>query len=819
MTEQLTVQVNAATNQFNRAIDGVVARLGGKGVGTIAAAVAAANAAMAGVAAKGVQEFGKLEQGMNEVFTLLPGISQENMDAMIEDVQAFANEMGVTTDNVVPALYNSLSKGVPEGNVFEFLESAQQLAVGGVTDLDTAVQGLTTVTNAYGSEAESTQGISDDFFTAMKNGGTTVEDLSNNLGKVTPIAADLGIGFDEVASAMSAITKVEEKTEVAATNLRGAMNELGKEGTKASDAFQEATDTTFPNFIAGGGTLQDALLELADHADDQGLRINDMFGSMEAAQAAAILTTDNGSDDVAANMEEMGDNAGATRDAYDQMDQGINRAFERLKATMQTFMQELGEKFAPDVENAINAIIGFFDTYGDDVIAVFESVRDGWANFTSFLTSNSGEVTSDVQSIFKSFQTFLKSTFQAIAALWTNILQPTWTAIQPFVATLFTNIQTILGTALTAMTNLMNAFTAFLNGDFVTAGESFKAAWDTIIQGFRTIFENAEATLRERLNAFVTWLEETFNPGTQEKFNALKEFFNEWLDASKAIFQALMDFLQGDFQGAWENTKAAVESLWNALEAALSGIMDAITDRFTTFKDWLGKTFQNAIESSLDAIGSAFESLRDTSTSAMESLFTNLGNLAQSGMDLVYDAFVWLSDSVESLWSALTSTISTLVGSLADAIKDAFGNAVSWIEGKINDAINLVNGVIESMNSAFEFEIPGIGGQSRTFSNPAYLGGAGLGPPTFTISIPSFGPWTINPPDINTIDPIELAEGGIVNQATLAIVGEAGPEAVVPLDRMKNMGGNQTIVVELDGRRIAETTVRHAPGVLRLHGA
>ena len=40
-----------------------------------------------------------------------------------------------------------------------------------------------------------------------------------------------------------------------------------------------------------------------------------------------------------------------------------------------------------------------------------------------------------------------------------------------------------------------------------------------------------------------------------------------------------------------------------------------------------------------------------------------------------------------------------------------------------------------------------------------------------------------------------MADGGIVNSATLAIIGEAGPEAVVPLDKMRGMGGNITINV------------------------
>ena len=43
-----------------------------------------------------------------------------------------------------------------------------------------------------------------------------------------------------------------------------------------------------------------------------------------------------------------------------------------------------------------------------------------------------------------------------------------------------------------------------------------------------------------------------------------------------------------------------------------------------------------------------------------------------------------------------------------------------------------------------------------------------------------------------------MATGGIVNKATMALIGEAGPEAVIPLDRMGSMGGT-TVIVNVSG--------------------
>jgi phage-related minor tail protein len=39
-----------------------------------------------------------------------------------------------------------------------------------------------------------------------------------------------------------------------------------------------------------------------------------------------------------------------------------------------------------------------------------------------------------------------------------------------------------------------------------------------------------------------------------------------------------------------------------------------------------------------------------------------------------------------------------------------------------------------------------------------------------------------------------FADGGVVNSPTLGIIGESGPEAVIPLDRMGDMGGNNVTI-------------------------
>ncbi len=64
-----------------------------------------------------------------------------------------------------------------------------------------------------------------------------------------------------------------------------------------------------------------------------------------------------------------------------------------------------------------------------------------------------------------------------------------------------------------------------------------------------------------------------------------------------------------------------------------------------------------------------------------------------------------------------------------------------------------------------------------------------------------------------------MAKGGIVTGPTPILAGEAGPEAVIPLGGSRASGflggGEQKIIVMLDGRILTETVVKRMPGVIR----
>jgi hypothetical protein len=99
---------------------------------------------------------------------------------------------------------------------------------------------------------------------------------------------------------------------------------------------------------------------------------------------------------------------------------------------------------------------------------------------------------------------------------------------------------------------------------------------------------------------------------------------------------------------------------------------------------------------------------------------------------------------------------------------------IGVFEAFVNSIIGGVNTMIRALNRL-------------SFSFPSWMPG-GLGGKKFGLNLQEIT--QVQFPRIP-----QLAEGGIVDRATLALIGEAGPEAVVPLDKLGAMGNVYNINV------------------------
>ena len=343
-------------------------------------------AAAAGIAVLS-REAKSFKDRMNEVFTLLPGISGEAMEQMSSQTKQFAKDFGVLPESVVPALYQAISAGVPKENVFDFLATAQKAAIGGVSNLKTSVDGISSVVNAYGADVLSATQASDLMFTAVRKGKTDFTQLSQSLFNVIPTASALNVEFGNVTAALATITAAGTPTSVATTQLRQLFVELSKDGGKAAVAFEQISGKSFKDFIAGGKNVQDALILMEKAAAKNNVGINDLFGSVEAGNAALGLTGKR-AQSFTENLNDMANAVGATDKAFETMNK--DRQLEKIQAELVVLRLEVAEKFLPIINDSLIPI------FRENLMPVLKGAADGIANLAEWFSSLDKETQANV---------------------------------------------------------------------------------------------------------------------------------------------------------------------------------------------------------------------------------------------------------------------------------------------------------------------------------------------------------------------------------------------------------------------------------------
>jgi len=302
----------------------------------------------AGLMAKQAMDFNK---GIAELSTLMPsktlkGVKKEFSSMML----GISSEFGQNAEIVVNSAYQAVSAGIaPQRKaVKDFLQIAGNAATGGVTTMETAVNAITGVTNAYGLEIVSATRASDLMFTAIVGGRTTFEELSASLYNVVPTAAAVGVSFGEVAASLAAITKQGTPTAQATVQVRQMIAELAKGNTKVAKTFKNISGKSFPEFIENGGTLQGALNMVNKEAVRTGKGTLDMFDSIMAGQGAMQLSGKN-ADKYTEALEANKKSMGATARAAEKMKKSASFKWNQAVQGVKNMAIQLGQVLLPFV--------------------------------------------------------------------------------------------------------------------------------------------------------------------------------------------------------------------------------------------------------------------------------------------------------------------------------------------------------------------------------------------------------------------------------------------------------------------------------------
>lgn len=213
--------------------------------------------------------------------------------------------------------------------------------------------------------------------------------------------------------------------------------------------------------------------------------------------------------------------------------------------------------------------------------------------------------------------------------------------------------------------------------------------------------------------------------------------------------------------GQFKRLGIALEETKESIGAALMPAIEKVLPYLTKFGDWASKNPQLIL-----AVGAAMAVLAASIIAVNIAMSLNPVSLIVIGIVALgaalvtaYNKFEAFKNIVDTVFKAMKWWIENVSIPLAKALLDIFKTVFNGIASAWNNTVGKLSFKIPSF-------VPGIGGKGFDVPN-----------------IPM------------------LAQGGIVTSATLAVIGEAGPEAVVPLSRAGEfgMGGGSNVTINVNG--------------------
>ncbi|MEI4343737.1 phage tail tape measure protein [Streptococcus suis] len=357
------------------------------------------------------------------------------------------------------------------------------------------------------------------------------------------------------------------------------------------------------------------------------------------------------------------------------------------------------------------------------------------------------------------FRTTVMEIWNSIHAFLTMIIQQISSFVMSIWGTLTTWWTENQQLILNAATTVWNAITTVIQTVMTILGPLIQASWENIKLIITTAWEMIKIVVETAINVVL------------------------------GIIKAVMQVITGDWTGAWETIKQVLATAWEGIKSLISLALNFIAQYITTA--WTG--IKNTIANLLSAISSVVFSVWTAIQSTISSILSNIGS------------------TVSNIWNSIRNTVSSVLNGISSTVSSVWNGVKNTISNAINGAKDAVSNAINAIKNLFNFQI-------RWPHIPL---------PHFRVS------GSANPLDwlkggIPRISIDWYAKGGIltkptafgVNGNSLMVGGEAGKEAVLPLNEQtlgaigrgiaKTMTSNlPTIHITITGNTVREETDLH----------
>lgn len=493
-----------------------------------------------------------------------------------------------------------------------------------------------------------------------------------------------------------------------------------------------------------GVMLDDAALK----AKAMELGIYDGNGSLTqqqkilAAQAAIFEQTSDAQGDFARTSDGLANQQRILAARFENTKARLGQALLPIALKVANAFSDLIDRVAPLAERLLPKLADILQAAADKAMEMGRAVADFLQPYIEKIGNWMRENT-DVVKVFM-------ATLAGVAAIAAIV------ALGAAFASLFNPITLIVGAIATLAAGFYYAY---------TRSDEFRAVVDAVVKFFTgtvvPAFQAAFGAIADGIRSFVDGFRSRMDD-IRGALDNIRTFITTILGVIKAAWDQWGDELVGLIKGTFDGIKTTIESVLTIIKGVIDFFLGVLSGDWS--RAWDG--IRNIVTGVLGAIWGAIQAATAPIVAAFKVITDSIG-LALSGLwDIVTHVFGAIERLAYGVFGRIASFIQTVFEGVVGVIKSAI-NGVLWVvEAGINLAIDAMNQIIYTME---------------------WTNGTASYPRVPRLSIP------------------RLAEGGIVTGPTLALIGEAGPEAVIPLSGPRAQGiSGSNVTVHVAGSVISE---------------
>lgn len=256
-----------------------------------------------------------------------------------------------------------------------------------------------------------------------------------------------------------------------------------------------------------------------------------------------------------------------------------------------------------------------------------------------------------------------------------------------------------------------------------------------------------------------------------KNWDKVKAFLIKIWDAISAAAKAIWEPIKKFFVGIWTGIKDAAITVWNGIKSFFSTIWNGIKAVATAVWNGIKAFFVGWFNTIKTVATTIWKSIKNFFTTTWNGIKKVASTVWTGIKKVILTPINALKTALSKVWSGIKSTAKSVWGGIKSTASSVWTGIKKAITSPITAAKNAIKKIINKIKSFFDFD----------FELPK------IKLPHFSIKPKGWKFSDLLEGDIPSLGIDWYAKGGIFKKPSVIGVGEAGAEAVLPIDRLETM--------------------------------